>query len=97
MYTNIPHDLWRLQVKFIVDAAFSIKSDKHFVRINKSSATWAEKLPKYGKPISLDKEAIMSWFNYLLDNIYAEYGNRIFRQIIGIPMGTDYAPDLSFC
>ena len=32
---------------------------------------------------------------YLLDNIYVKYRGNIFRQIIGVPMGTDCAPDLA--
>ena len=38
---------------------------------------------------------------YLLDNIYIRFGTKLYRQIVGIPMGTNYAPlvaDLfSFC
>ena len=70
LYTNIPHDLLKEQVKFIVDEAFTIKKDKHFIRLNKSSATWAESLPKKGKSKFLDKDEIMEYFNYLLDNIF---------------------------
>ena len=29
---------------------------------------------------------------YLIDNIFVEFGGRIFQQTIGIPMGTDCAP-----
>ena len=29
---------------------------------------------------------------YLVDNIFIEVGNGVFRQCIGIPMGTDCAP-----
>ena len=29
---------------------------------------------------------------FLLDNIYARFGNSVYRQIIGIPMGTNCAP-----
>ena len=29
---------------------------------------------------------------YLIDNIYVCIGNRVFRQLIGIPIGTDCAP-----
>ena len=32
---------------------------------------------------------------YLIDNIYVSVGNRVFRQCIGIPMGTDCAPLLA--
>ena len=30
--------------------------------------------------------------NFLLDNIFVRYGNDIYRQVIGIPMGTNCAP-----
>ena len=29
---------------------------------------------------------------FLLDNIFVRYGNALYRQVIGIPMGTDCAP-----
>ena len=29
---------------------------------------------------------------FLLDNIYIRFGTKLFRQIVGIPMGTDCAP-----
>ena len=30
--------------------------------------------------------------SYLLDNIYIRFGNKLYRQIVGIPMGTNCAP-----
>jgi hypothetical protein len=38
--------------------------------------------------------------SFLLDNIYVRFGNTLFKQIIGIPMGTNCAPlvaDFSYC
>ena len=32
---------------------------------------------------------------YLIDNVYIKVGNKVFRQIVGIPMGTDCAPQLA--
>ena len=32
---------------------------------------------------------------YLIDNIYIKVGNKVFRQQVGIPMGTDCAPLLA--
>ena len=29
---------------------------------------------------------------YLLDNIYIRFGTELYRHIVGIPMGTNYAP-----
>ena len=36
---------------------------------------------------------------YLIDNIFVEFGGRIYQQTIGVPMGTNYAPLLAdlFC
>ena len=30
--------------------------------------------------------------NFLLDNIYIRFGSKLYRQIVGIPMGTNCAP-----
>ena len=30
--------------------------------------------------------------SYHLDNIYIKFGNNLYRQIVGIPMGTNCAP-----
>ena len=29
---------------------------------------------------------------FLLDSIYVRFGTKLYRQILGIPMGTNYAP-----
>ena len=29
---------------------------------------------------------------YLFDNIFIRFGSKLYRQIVGIPMGTNYAP-----
>ena len=33
--------------------------------------------------------------SYLLDNIYIRFGNKLYRQIVGIPMGTICAPPVA--
>ena len=33
--------------------------------------------------------------DYLIDNIFIRVGNKVFRQTVGIPMGTDCAPLLA--
>ena len=33
-----------------------------------------------------------SFLSYLLDNIYIRFGTMLYRQIVGIPMGTNCAP-----
>ena len=44
---------------------------------------------------SLTEETLIAYVEYLVDSIYVCVGNRIYRQCVGIPMGTDCAPLLA--
>ena len=41
------------------------------------------------------KDQLIEMMNYLIDNCYTTCGDSLFRQKIGIPMGTDCAPFLA--
>ena len=43
----------------------------------------------------LDKDKLIEYICYLIDNIFINVGDKVFRQVIGIPMGTDCAPFLA--
>ena len=45
--------------------------------------------------MTIDKYELVTMIEYLVDNIFVQAGNKIFRQGIGIPMGTDCAPLLA--
>ena len=40
----------------------------------------------------ISEQVLVNYMEYLIDNIYVNIGSRIYRQCIGIPMGTDCAP-----
>ena len=46
-------------------------------------------------PDSITEDQLVKYIKFLVDNIYIQVGNKIFRQTIGIPMGTDCAPLLA--
>ena len=48
------------------------------------------------KCMNVDKYKLINWMEYLIDNVYIKVGNKVYRQTVGIPMGTDCAPHLSF-
>ena len=56
-----------------------------------NSATWYKRRNTY----SISKEKLLDFIDYLIDNIYVTAGNHVFRQTVGIPMGTDCAPYLA--
>jgi len=38
------------------------------------------------------EDDIVNVINFLIDNIFVEFGGRIFQQTLGIPMGTNCSP-----
>ena len=44
------------------------------------------------KDTIFSKDKVKEAVSYLLDNYYFTIGDRIFKQVIGIPMGSDHAP-----
>ena len=47
------------------------------------------------KGISFDKETLLACLNYLIDNSYVIYNKSVYRQVIGITMGTNCAPHIA--
>jgi len=41
------------------------------------------------------KDDIVNMINFLIDNIFIEFGGRIFQQTVGIPVGTNCVPLLA--
>jgi len=41
------------------------------------------------------EDDIVNMINLLIDNIFIEFGGRVFQQTVGIPMGTNCAPLLA--
>ena len=95
LYTNIPHGMLKDNILYVIEEVFKIKEYPDFIKINMKSATWAKKKPDKTNVMYLNKDDVLSLLEYLLNNIYVKYRDNIFRQVIGVPMGTDCAPDLA--
>ena len=46
-------------------------------------------------PLGIPSKYTIKMLEYIIDNIFVEFGGRIFQQTIGIPIGTNYAPLLA--
>ena len=57
---------------------------------NDKNAFFTPEQPKRYKLWSCQK--MCNAFHYLLDNIFIRFGSKLYRQIVGIPMGTNCAP-----
>ena len=96
LYTTIPHDKLKSKLKEIINHCFFHKNcnrrfqyvvigykDTYFVRDHSDA------------PQKYSDAAVIKILEYLIDNIFLEFGRRIFQQAIGIPMGTNCAPLLA--
>jgi hypothetical protein len=92
LYTNIPHEDLKIKLKWVISKVFNDVPHKHFY-VKNGVAFWHNPSGKDKTPVSiLGQESLYRSICFLIDNIYICVGKSIFRQQIGIPMGTDCAP-----
>ena len=92
LYTNIPHAKLKDKIKSFVFRIFELKKC-NFITIGSHRAYFTKERSK--KLNSCNKDELMSWIEYIIDNAMVEYLGVLYRQIIGIPMGTSCAPYLA--
>jgi hypothetical protein len=79
-------------MEYVIQIAF--KSSRHkFIQICEKSARWSNK--EYTSGIAATEAKLMVLINSLIKNSYFHVGNTVLRQQIGIPMGTNAAPQLA--
>ena len=90
LYTKIPLDDLKEKLKEIVDKAFKGGHNK-YIQITSKTARWFHSK----KNESFTKEDIFSMIDLVIDNSFFKFGDKVFRQSIGIPMGIDPAPQMA--
>ena len=90
LYTNIPHTKLFEELSDIIKFIFK-GGTRSTISIDKFGiARWTRYANTAQTKYDLDK--ILKAIKFLLDNCHFKCGNKLFRQIIGIPMGSDPAP-----
>ena len=89
LYTKIPHKKLIKVLHSLIDFCFD-GGDNKYIGINKYGAKWIQDPKKYKE--YFDKQSIKRAVSYLLDNCFFTVGIKLFKQVIGIPMGSDPAP-----
>ena len=96
LYTYIPHDLLKSRMNNIINNAFKHKNRAtQYTHIN----VGRNKSYFTNDPLNGDNKYtasdICKMIEFLVDNIYVRFDGQLFRQIVGIPMGTNCAPLLA--
>ena len=90
LYTKIPHDKLLDVLGRIIDFVFKGGTRKKIAVNRNGIAFWVDdrkvSCPKF------TKDSIGKSVEYLVTNCFFRFGNKLFRQDIGIPMGSDPAP-----
>ena len=92
LYTKIPHQKLKHVLYELTDFCFKGCTDSKIL-IHNNGARWSHN-PKPNKDgqILLNKKQVKCAISYILDNCFFSVGKNIFKQVIGIPMGSDPAP-----
>ena len=89
LYTKIPHEQLLKVLNDMID--FCFKGGNHqFISVTKFGAKWVGQ-NRPGATI-FTKSSLKNATKYLIENCFFKLGSKIFKQIIGIPMGSDPAP-----
>ena len=86
LYTTLPHNLIKDK---LIEQTFN-REGSLYLACNDKNAFFTSELPKRYKLWSCQK--VCDALHYLLDNIFIRFGSKLYRQIVGIPMGTNCAP-----
>ncbi len=92
LYTSIPHSKLKKEIAWVISECFNDKKRK-YIRIEKNSARWSSTKGK--NDVGWSSDELIKHVNWLITNIYVVCGDSLFKQKIGIPMGTDCAPFLA--
>ena len=89
LYTKIPHESLLDVLNTLSDFCFKGGAND-VISVSGTNARWVTKKSRAG--LKFSKDQFKAALSYLMGNCYFTFGVNIFRQIIGIPMGSDPAP-----
>ena len=89
LYTTLPHNLIKEKLTELIEQTFN-REGSLYLACNEKRAFFTSEQPKRFKLWSCQK--VCDALHYLLDNLFIRFGSKLYRQIVGIPMGTNCAP-----
>ena len=97
LYSSILHDLLKSRMNNIINTALNTKMELHDTPTSKLAEIKAISpvIPEMMTTNTLPMNVICKMIELLVDNIYVRFGGQLFRQMVGIPMGTNCAPLLA--
>ena len=96
LYTTIPHKQLKDRLESIIRNTFVKSNGKRrykYLVVGYNGAYFVREDSKSRDKYTEDD--IIKMLNFLIDNVFVQFGGRLFQQTVGIPMGTNCAPLLA--
>ena len=95
LYTSIPHPQLKENLIKFVERIFGFKNKTFIIPNLYTKRAYFSNCRPGGKKISFNKDELLECIDFLIDNSYVVHNDNVFRQVIGIPMGTNAAPQIA--
>ena len=89
LYTTLPYNLIKEKLTELIQQAFN-RDGSLYLACNDKNAFFTSEEPK--RYIFWSCQKMCDALHYLLDNIFIRFGLKLYRQIVGILIGTNCAP-----
>ena len=89
LYTTLPNNLIKDKLIDLIEIIFQSEGSPYLACNDKNAFFTSEKLKKYH---GWSCQNVCNALTFLLDNIFIRFGIKLYRQVVGIPMGTSCAP-----
>ena len=92
LYTSIPHEKLKYRIHELLEKTYAVRR-KCFIDTDNVRTFWTDE--KKCNRYHFSCRDLCRAIDFLIDNIFFRFGGKVFRQVIGIPMGTNSAPLLA--
>ena len=89
LYTTLTHNLIKDKLIDLIERAFQREGSPYLACNDRNAFFTSEKPKKYH---AWSCQNVCDALTFLLDNVFIRFGTKLYRQVVGIPMGTNCAP-----
>ena len=89
LYTTLPHDIIKDKLIDLIERTFQREGLVCNDRTDRNAFLPWKNLKKYH---AWSCQNVFEALTFLLDNIFIRFGTQLYRQVVGIPMGTNCSP-----
>ena len=89
LYTTLSHNLIKDKLMDLIERTFQREGSLYIACNDRNTFFTSDAVRNYNL---WSCQKVCEALTFLLDNIYIRFGSKLYRQIVGIPMGTNCAP-----